>query len=102
MQRKKYNNLILIGIEIKLIIFSVIHIKNLREPVCEFVLKYFYNASLRLRTYFATAKLMATSICFNKSNYLTWKYSFIEFFHQINHFIVSKSLFKCIMKCGIA
>ena len=44
--------------------------------------------------------LVAASTCFKKRNYGTWQHPRSKLLHQIDHFIVNNSKFKCVMNCG--
>ena len=70
-------------------------------PVGQFGLNNVNVAGRRLRAYLSTNNLVAASTCFKKRNYGTWQHPRSRLMHQIDHFIVNNSSFKCVLDAGI-
>ena len=100
-KKKKPDDILIIGTDSNSSIGTVSHNDNLRGPVGQFGLPHVNTAGRRLRTYLATNNLLAASTYFKKRNYGTWQHPRSKLLHQIDHFLVSESSFKCVMDCGI-
>ena len=55
----------------------------------------------RFRNFLAVNNLIAASTCFEKKNYGTWQHPRSKKLHQLDHFIVSRDSFKCVLDAGI-
>ena len=101
-RRKRHNDLLVIGTDSNSSIGT--HVSNDRYPtgpVGQFGLNHVNSAGRHFLTYLATNNLVAASTCFNKRNYGTWQHPRSKLMHQIDHFIVNRSKFKCVTDCGI-
>lgn len=72
-----------------------------RGPVGQFGLSHVNDAGRRFRAYLATNNLVASSTCFKKRNYGTWQHPRSKLMHQIDHFVITNSSFKCVLDTGI-
>ena len=98
-QRRRRDDILIIGTDSNSSIgtSSIGH----RGPVGQFGLSHVNAAGRRFRAYLATSNFVAASTCFKKRNYGTWQHPRSKLMHQIDHFIVTNSSFKCVLDTGI-
>ena len=104
-QRRRRDDILVIGTDSNSSVGTAISVDNhhnsYRGPVGKFGLSHVNDAGRRFRSYLATRNLVAASTCFKKRNYGTWQHPRSKLMHQIDHFIVANSSFKCVFDAGI-
>ena len=100
-QRRRRDDILIIGTDSNSSIGTAISVddqhNSFRGPVGKFGLSHVNDAGRRFRAYLATSNLVAALTCLKKLKYGTWKHPRSKLMHQIDHFIVTNSSFKCVL-----